>query len=191
MIQVKEPSGAQDFVIICKNAPPNIIYSQLLHDEFRNDPELSNKEVSFCGIPDPDNPGRSRIEMTIKGTAAEAKLIVEYVNGVILEGKPVYVSYKKVSKKKVDTKIQPSKEADMPERSKRQFLIQDSAPTGTPSSSEGKTYQEPYYDETGRKARAGSRKPAGYYAEATSPRKELLGGHEFSKFFPSRSLGLR
>jgi hypothetical protein len=96
------------------------------------------------------------------------------VNGVILEGKPVYVSYKKVSKKKVDTKIQPSKEADMPERSKRQGLIQDSAPTGTPSSSEGKTYQEPYYDETGRKARAGSRKPAGYYDDASSASGELL-----------------
>ena len=54
-------------------------------------------------------------------------------------------------------------------------MIQDSAPRGTPSSSEEKKHQEPYHDKTGRKARAGSRKPAGYYAEATSPRKELLG----------------
>ena len=87
MMQVEEPSEAQDFVTICKNAPPNISYFQLFHNKFRNDPELSNKEVSVRGMPDPDNPGRSRIEMTIK-----AELIVEHLNGVILEGKPMYVS---------------------------------------------------------------------------------------------------
>ena len=58
MMQVEELSEAQDFFIICKNAFPEINYSQLLHDEFRNCPELSKKEVSFRGMPDPDNPGR-------------------------------------------------------------------------------------------------------------------------------------
>jgi len=83
MMQVEEPSEAQDFVIICKNAPPFINYCLLLHDEYRNDPELSNKEPSFRGMPDTDNPGRSRIEMPIKETAAEAQLIVKHLNGVI------------------------------------------------------------------------------------------------------------
>jgi hypothetical protein len=44
----------------------------------------------------------------------------------------MYASYKKVLKKSVGTKIQPSKEADIfepPEKEKR--LIQDSAPRGT------------------------------------------------------------
>jgi hypothetical protein len=90
--------------------------------------------------------------MTIKGTTAEVKLIVEHLNGVILEGKPMYVSYKKVPKKKIDTKIQPSKEADTAEPPKKQRLIQDFAPRGTPSSREEKKYQEPYYGETERKA---------------------------------------
>jgi len=35
-----------------QNARPNINYSQLLHDEFGNDPELSNKEVSFRATED-------------------------------------------------------------------------------------------------------------------------------------------
>jgi hypothetical protein len=105
-----------------------------------------------------DNPWRSRIEMTIKGT-----------------------------------KIQPSKEADMPGPPYKQSLIQDSAPTGTPSSSKEKKYQEPYYDETGRKAIAASRKPAGYYSEASSPRGGgVVGGHESFKFFcRSRWSGIR
>ena len=54
--------------------------------------------------------------MTIKGTAAEVKLIVKHLNGIILEENPMYFSYKKVPKKKIDTKIQPSKEADFPVR---------------------------------------------------------------------------
>jgi hypothetical protein len=121
-------------------------------------------------MPDPDNPGRTRIEMSIKETAPEVKLIVEHLNEVTLEGKPMYVSYKKVLKNKVDTKIPSSKEADMPEPRKNQRLIQDSAPRGSPSSSEEKKYQQRNYDETERKARAGFRKPAGYYDEASSPR---------------------
>jgi hypothetical protein len=43
--------------------------------------------------------------MTSEGTATEAKLIVKHLNGVILKGKPMHPSYKKVTKKKVDTKI--------------------------------------------------------------------------------------
>ena len=45
MTQVEEPSDAQDFVIICMNARPDINYSQLVHDELRTDPELSKKEL--------------------------------------------------------------------------------------------------------------------------------------------------
>jgi hypothetical protein len=66
MMQVEVPSDSQDFIIISENALPHINYSQLLHDEFRSDPELSNREVSFRGMLDLDNPERSRIEMTIK-----------------------------------------------------------------------------------------------------------------------------
>jgi hypothetical protein len=43
MMQVEEPSDAQDFVIICNNAPFDINNSQLLHEEFRTDPEFSSK----------------------------------------------------------------------------------------------------------------------------------------------------
>ena len=72
--------------------------------------------------------------------------------------KPMYVSFNKVPKKKVDTKIQPSKETNMPEPPKKERLIQCSSPRGTPSSSEEKKYQVLCYDETGRKARTGSKK---------------------------------
>ena len=34
-MQIEESFHAQDFVMICKNTPPDINYSQLLHDEFR------------------------------------------------------------------------------------------------------------------------------------------------------------
>jgi hypothetical protein len=80
MMQVEEPPEAQDFVIICKNASPNINYSQLLHDnEFRNNPELSNKEVGFRGKPNPDNPGSTKIKMTIEVTAAKVTLVVKHL----------------------------------------------------------------------------------------------------------------
>jgi hypothetical protein len=86
----------------------------------------------------------------------------------------MYVSYKKMPNKKIDTKIQRSKEADMPEPPKKVRLIQDSASRGTPSSSEEKKYQEPYYDETGRKARAGS-KTCWLLRRSVIAKGELLG----------------
>jgi len=101
--------------------------------------------------------------------------MVEHFNGLILEGKPIYVSYKKVSQKKIDSKIQPSKEADIPEPPKKQRFIQDCDPRGTPSCREENEYQELHDDETGRKARAEFRRPAGYYAGASSQRGKLLG----------------
>jgi hypothetical protein len=127
-------------------------------------------------MPDQDIPENPRVQITIKGMPAKTKLIVEHVNGVILRDKPVYAFNKKVPKKKVDSKFQPSKKPDIPETSKKRSLIQDSAPIGNPFHSEEKKYQEPLCDETERKARIGSGKPAEYYDdEGSSPREELLG----------------
>jgi hypothetical protein len=52
--------------IACEGTPKDHVqecssYSELLHDEFPTDPELSNKEISLRGMPDPDNPGRTRM----------------------------------------------------------------------------------------------------------------------------------
>jgi len=65
-MQVQEACDDQDFVIIYRDAPPDIDYSQVRDDEFRTDPEFSDRKVSFCGVPDQDNPGRTRVQMTIK-----------------------------------------------------------------------------------------------------------------------------
>jgi len=45
MKQVEESSETQDFPIIGNNATPDINYSQLLHEEFPTDPELSRKVI--------------------------------------------------------------------------------------------------------------------------------------------------
>jgi hypothetical protein len=70
MMQVEEPCDTPDFVIVCKNAPSDIIYSQVLHDDNRSDPELYDKEVSFRGMRDSCNPGEIIIKMSIKASAA-------------------------------------------------------------------------------------------------------------------------
>jgi len=57
----------------------------------------------------------------------EAKIIVEQLNGVILEGKLMHVKYKKVPKKKMDTKIQPRNSSCLVEPPKKQKLVQNSA----------------------------------------------------------------
>jgi len=85
MMQVEESSDGQDCFVICQIAPRHVKYPQLFHDEFRSDPEFCNRQLTFRGMPDPDNPGRTRVRMTIKGTAPEAKLIVEHLTG----GKPM------------------------------------------------------------------------------------------------------
>jgi hypothetical protein len=47
IMQVQEASDAQDFLVICKNSPPDTNCSQLLHDNSGTDSELSSREVTF------------------------------------------------------------------------------------------------------------------------------------------------
>jgi hypothetical protein len=47
---------------------------------------------------DSDNLGRTRIEMTVKGTVGEAKLILKHLDGVTLEESPSMFLSRKSSK---------------------------------------------------------------------------------------------
>jgi hypothetical protein len=113
-------------------------------------------------MPDPDNP-------------AEVKLIVEQLNGVILEEKPMYVSYKKVPKRQLTPRFNLPKKLIclnlLRNNVRSKILLQEELQVLAKKTSI-KNLIRTRLDE---KLELDPGKPAGYYAEATSPRKKLLG----------------
>jgi len=45
---------------------------------------------------------RTRVEMNLEETPDEANIVIQHLNKVILEGKPMYVTYHRVPNRKLD-----------------------------------------------------------------------------------------